>query len=177
MLSIDKPLQVAKLIPLAVLPFMTFCLKADDLRSPVAENDRHGDKAAIQGIPEGVNVRIIPLAKPLKSADGYAQWMYPEQYTAQDILEMIEGLRPQVLERYITGKQNMSAPFRSAKAIPHDRTGVLERFARRRFARMHHHPQVEPDLDFVGTREVFLGDGRELLRTSFESSNSNRKPG
>lgn len=61
-------------------------------------------------IPHGMNVRIIPLAKPLKSENGCAQWMYPDQYTAQDILEMIEGLKPQVLERFITGKQDMDAP-------------------------------------------------------------------
>ncbi len=66
-------------------------------------------------IPEGTNVRIIPLAKPLDSKDGFAQWMFPNQYTAQDILEMIDRLKPQVLERFITGKQNINAmvPVRS----------------------------------------------------------------
>ncbi|MEX0321720.1 MAG: hypothetical protein AB3N63_06135 [Puniceicoccaceae bacterium] len=59
-------------------------------------------------IPEGPQVRIIPLASPLKTQGGYAQWMHPE-YTAEDILEMIESLKPQVLERYITGKQDMDA--------------------------------------------------------------------
>ncbi|TWT84325.1 Arylsulfatase [Planctomycetes bacterium CA13] len=61
------------------------------------------------GIPVGTNVRIIPLASALKSKDGFAQWMFPDQYTAQDILEMIDKLKPQVLERYITGKQNIDA--------------------------------------------------------------------
>lgn len=66
-------------------------------------------------VPEGTNVRIIPLAKPLDSKDGFAQWMFPNQYTAQDILEMIDVLKPQVLERFITGKQNVKAmvPVRS----------------------------------------------------------------
>lgn len=59
-------------------------------------------------IPEGPQVRIIPLASPLKTEGGYAQWMHPE-YTAEDILEMIERLKPQVLERYFTGKQDMDA--------------------------------------------------------------------
>lgn len=60
-------------------------------------------------IPEGPQVRIIPLASPLKTEDGYAMWMHPE-YTAQDILEMIEELKPQVLERYFTGRQDINAP-------------------------------------------------------------------
>ncbi|QGJ70374.1 Hypothetical protein PBC10988_20690 [Planctomycetales bacterium 10988] len=62
-----------------------------------------------KAIPLGMNIRIIPLAKPLKTEDGFAQWMYPDQYTAQDILEMIEGLKPSVLERFITGRQNTAA--------------------------------------------------------------------
>lgn len=61
-----------------------------------------------EGIPDGPQVRIIPLASPLKTDGGYAQWMHPE-YTAEDILEMIESLKPQVLERYFTGKQDMDA--------------------------------------------------------------------
>jgi hypothetical protein len=96
-------------------------LTAQEARTPFAESDQDGDgllsedelntkKAkAIKGIAQGANVRIIPLAKPLNSEDGYAQWMYPEDYTAQDILELIEGLKPQVLERFFTGKQNIDA--------------------------------------------------------------------
>jgi hypothetical protein len=59
-------------------------------------------------IPEGPQVRIIPLAAPLKAKDQYGMWMHPE-YTAEDIIEMIEGLKPQVLERYITGAQDPDA--------------------------------------------------------------------
>jgi Arylsulfatase A and related enzymes len=69
----------------------------------------------VSAIPTGANIRIIPLAKPLSSPTGFAQWMYPDQYTAQDILEMIKGLKPAVLERFITGKQdiNASVPVRN----------------------------------------------------------------
>jgi hypothetical protein len=62
----------------------------------------------VERLPGGPQVRIIPLAAPLKADDGCGQWMHPE-YTAQDILEMIDGLKPHVLERYFTGKQNMKA--------------------------------------------------------------------
>lgn len=62
----------------------------------------------ITRVPVGPQVRIIPLASPLKSEDGFAQWMHPE-YTAEDILEKIEVIRPQVLERYFTGKQDLEA--------------------------------------------------------------------
>jgi arylsulfatase A-like enzyme len=69
-------------------------------------------------LPDGLNVRIIPLAKPLTTGNGYAQWMYPDQYTAQDILEMIEGLKPAVLERFITGKQDVNAPVPVREGSP-----------------------------------------------------------
>lgn len=62
----------------------------------------------IRSVPEGPQIRIIPLASPLKSEDGFAQWMHPE-YTAEDILEKIETIRPRVLERYFTGKQDLEA--------------------------------------------------------------------
>ncbi len=60
-------------------------------------------------IPEGTNIRIIPLAQGLHAEGGFAQWMYPDKYNAQDILEMIEDLKPHVLERFITGKQQRKA--------------------------------------------------------------------
>ncbi|WP_437223317.1 sulfatase-like hydrolase/transferase [Planctomicrobium sp. SH661] len=69
-------------------------------------------------VPEGVNIRIIPLAKPLNDQNGFAQWMYPDQYTAQDILELIAGLKPTVLERFITGKQNYDAPVPVREGSP-----------------------------------------------------------
>lgn len=73
------------------------------------ERSRLGeDYATLEGLPEGPQIRMIPLAKPLKTEGGYAQWMHSE-YTAEDILGKIEGLKPQVLERYFTGKQNMNA--------------------------------------------------------------------
>jgi len=65
-----------------------------------------GKDKAVGGIPEGAQIRLIPLASPLKAQDKCGQWMHPE-YTAEDILEMIEGLKPQVLERYFTGAQDM----------------------------------------------------------------------
>ncbi|MCF7847933.1 MAG: sialate O-acetylesterase [Kiritimatiellales bacterium] len=70
-----------------------------------------------EGIPEGPQIRIIPLASPLKSEDRCGQWMHPE-YTAEDILEMIEGLKPQVLEPYITGAQNPKAKVPVRKGNP-----------------------------------------------------------
>ena len=63
---------------------------------------------AAERIPDGPQIRLIPLASPLKAPDRFGQWMHPE-YTAEDILDMIEGLKPRVLERYLTGKQNMDA--------------------------------------------------------------------
>lgn len=53
-------------------------------------------------------VRLIALANPL----GGGEWMptmkrgLDKDYTAQDILEMIEDLKPTCLERFITGWQN-----------------------------------------------------------------------
>jgi hypothetical protein len=58
-----------------------------------------------KGIPDGPQIRIIPLAGPLKSEDQFGKWMHDE-YTAEDIIGMIEQLKPQVLERYFTGAQN-----------------------------------------------------------------------
>jgi hypothetical protein len=66
---------------------------------------------AISALCGGIPVpkaRIIPLAAPLKAQELFGQWMYPE-YTAEDILEMIEGLQPQVLERCFTGVQHPEA--------------------------------------------------------------------
>lgn len=61
--------------------------------------------------PEGIYIRMITLASPFKSKDKVGQWMLPG-YTAQDVLSRIEELKPDCLERFVTGKQdpNMLVP-------------------------------------------------------------------
>lgn len=53
------------------------------------------------GIPEGIQIRIRTLSNRGQRSRP-AKWD-SEQYNAQDILEMISELRPQVLERYTDG--------------------------------------------------------------------------
>lgn len=63
-------------------------------------------------LPEGIHVRMITLALHAnKQRTKTGRWMLNE-YTAQDILKYIEELKPDCLERFITGKQdpNMLVP-------------------------------------------------------------------
>jgi len=55
--------------------------------------------------PEGIYVRMITLASPFKNKAKTAQWMLPG-YTAQDVLKRVAELKPDCLERFVTGKQN-----------------------------------------------------------------------
>lgn len=56
-------------------------------------------------LPDGIYIRIIALASPFQSDDNTANWMF-ENYTAQDVLKIISTLKPDCLERFITGKQD-----------------------------------------------------------------------
>jgi hypothetical protein len=56
-------------------------------------------------LPDGIYIRIIALASPFQSEDNTSTWMF-DDYTAQDILKIISNLKPDGLERFITGKQD-----------------------------------------------------------------------
>jgi hypothetical protein len=57
-------------------------------------------------LPEGIYVRMITLALHAnKIHTKTGRWML-DGYTAQDILKVIEELKPDCLERFITGKQD-----------------------------------------------------------------------
>ncbi|MCF7847931.1 MAG: hypothetical protein K9M45_03695 [Kiritimatiellales bacterium] len=63
--------------------------------------------------PKGNHVRLRPLQNRGTSGLDDDYWQYPD-YTAQDILQMIEQLQPTVLERYISG------PFNPDTLVPVD---------------------------------------------------------
>ena len=68
-----------------------------------AKPKKHGEKAAEkeQGdMPHGVYVRIIPFG------EAFHQEWGPKNHDGQDILKMIEELKPEVLDRFTTGKPN-----------------------------------------------------------------------
>jgi hypothetical protein len=62
-------------------------------------------------IPDGVYIRILAFAN-IKQ-----QWS-SKGYTAQDLLKMIEELKPDVLDRFIDGKQNLDLKVPVAKGSP-----------------------------------------------------------
>lgn len=56
-------------------------------------------------LPDGIYIRIIALASPFQSDDNSARWMF-DNYTAQDVLKLISTIKPDCLERFVTGKQD-----------------------------------------------------------------------
>jgi hypothetical protein len=63
-------------------------------------------------MPEGVYVRIITYGSAFKPEWG------PEKHTAQDVLKMIDELKPSVLNRFITGKKDLSIKVPVAPGQP-----------------------------------------------------------
>ncbi|MCB1121240.1 MAG: hypothetical protein KJT03_06810 [Verrucomicrobiae bacterium] len=60
--------------------------------------------AEITGIPDGISIRMLTLDNP-KGLDA-ARWDFTDGTTAQDVLAIIRDLKPNVLDRFITGKQD-----------------------------------------------------------------------
>jgi hypothetical protein len=66
-----------------------------------------GHKKADGNMPKGIYVRITPMDSPMKGVGQTAVWVR-KNHTAQDILGMISQLKPDVIDRFTTGKQNPS---------------------------------------------------------------------
>lgn len=96
--------------------FFVLLLSAADVRTGTAQPGRRPER----------QVRLIALAEPFSAV----HWMPAKRrgldrdYTAQDILEMIAELRPDCLERFITGYQNPDDLVPVRKGCP--RMTVLE---------------------------------------------------
>jgi hypothetical protein len=68
-------------------------------------------------MPDGIYVRITPLDNPLQRKDKTVRWVQ-DGYTAHDILAMIRGLQPDVLDRFMTGKQNPADQVPGRRGLP-----------------------------------------------------------
>lgn len=93
-----------RLIPFIVSVLMTACLAVAQAcgasLSPQSGGGEEGNSVAT--IPDGIYVRIRPLSNRGQRSQP-AKWD-PSGYTAQDILDIIADLKPNVLERYTDGR-------------------------------------------------------------------------
>lgn len=85
---------------------------------PIKDDSIKNDEDVSAYFPDGIYVRIITLA--LHANGGYsdtAKWML-NNWTAQDILKMIKELKPDCLERFVTGFQDPNKLVPVAKGEP-----------------------------------------------------------
>lgn len=75
-------------------------------------------------LPDGINVRMITLASPFTNPEKTAIWMLPN-HTAQDVLQCITELKPDCLERFVTGKQD---PGRQVPVAAGEKTMTVLQF-------------------------------------------------
>ena len=99
-----------KILFLFVLLLCVACGNANDQQfsPPPPDTDEPDDQPdSPQEKPLKI-IRLIVLADPYKEDHWMANKAHGLQkdYTAQDIIEMIEELKPDCLERFVTGKQN-----------------------------------------------------------------------
>jgi hypothetical protein len=72
--------------------------------------------AEVTGIPDGISIRIIAFAHPFQGPGGNSIWALGTN-TAQNVLEIIEDLKPNMLDRFMTGRVDptMSVPVRAGE--------------------------------------------------------------
>ncbi|WP_430815092.1 hypothetical protein [Carboxylicivirga sp. RSCT41] len=98
-----KNLKTTILLSLTLL--ITACASEKVQAHPSEKQAYKRENWSSEHCPDGIYVRMITLAAPFQTKAKTANWMLPD-YTAQDILARIAELKPDCLERFITGKQN-----------------------------------------------------------------------
>jgi len=89
----------------AFILFFAACSFEKVQAQPKANEDGNHKNWTSEHCPDGIYVRMITLAAPFKTIAKTGNWMLPD-YNAQDILARIQDLKPDCLERFVTGKQN-----------------------------------------------------------------------
>ena len=84
-----------------------------------ARHNKQGAPPSHPTVPDGIYIRFRPLSGrgPRQDSSPSSPWILPK-YTAQDILALIAGLRPNVLERFTDGHLDPNAPVPVAKGNP-----------------------------------------------------------
>lgn len=84
-----------------------------------ARRNKQGAPLPPHTIPDGIYIRIRPLSDRGRRQDSsaFSSWILPK-YTAQDILALIAGLKPDILERFTDGRLDPNAPVPVAKGHP-----------------------------------------------------------
>ena len=84
--------------------------------NPARPNKQDAPPPPPHTVPDGIYIRIRPLSDRSSQQDS-SPWILPK-YTAQDILALIAGLKPNVLERFTDGRLDPNAPVPVAKGNP-----------------------------------------------------------
>ncbi|TLX76411.1 hypothetical protein E9993_05835 [Labilibacter sediminis] len=99
-------MTMIKLWTLALICTVLLSCSTDSEARDKNKKKQHKEELSYSQMPEGIYVRMITLAAPFNTKAKTGNWMLPD-YTAQDVLAYIEELKPDCLERFITGKQDI----------------------------------------------------------------------